>query len=298
MTSIKELKRLYEQGVNIMDYLRKERGVDANDSEIIQLSYDLQAGSYIKHAKENPEMTKRIGEEVYSVIQDLEGTSILEVGVGEARTLHSVLSAVDSNTFSEVFGIDISWSRVYVGLRYLEDSGFTNVQMSVGDLFSLPYLDSSIDIVYTFHSLEPNGGREKDALIELMRVAKKYVVLFEPDYDIADENGRARMLRMGYVKDLKLISEQLGYKVRLYKKFPYELNPLNPTSIIVLEKTTDSTQLDVGIYRCPVTGYPLQYDEGCWISSEGLVAYPIVKGIPCLIAQKGIIVSHYFSDLI
>jgi ubiquinone/menaquinone biosynthesis C-methylase UbiE len=30
----------------------------------------------------------------------------------------------------------------------------------VADLFHIPFADNSVDVVYTSHSLEPNGGRE------------------------------------------------------------------------------------------------------------------------------------------
>lgn len=51
----------------------------------------------------------------------------------------------------------------------------------------MPLKDNSIDIVYTSHSIEPNGGREEEALEELYRVANKYLILLEPDYELANE---------------------------------------------------------------------------------------------------------------
>ena len=41
---------------------------------------------------------------------------------------------------------------------------------------------NSVDIIYTNHSLEPNGGREEVILKELLRVTNKYLILFEPIY--------------------------------------------------------------------------------------------------------------------
>jgi ABC-type microcin C transport system duplicated ATPase subunit YejF len=42
-----ELKSLYEQGKNISAVLRERMGIQHNTPEIIELSYDLQTGSYI-----------------------------------------------------------------------------------------------------------------------------------------------------------------------------------------------------------------------------------------------------------
>jgi hypothetical protein len=50
MHSIKELKYLYDQGVNISQFLRERYGQE-NIPEIIELVYDLQTGSYVEAMK-------------------------------------------------------------------------------------------------------------------------------------------------------------------------------------------------------------------------------------------------------
>ena len=44
----KELKNLYEKGENISEILREDLGLSKNNQEIIEVSYDLQSGSYIE----------------------------------------------------------------------------------------------------------------------------------------------------------------------------------------------------------------------------------------------------------
>ena len=51
--NLKEVKNVYKKGKNITEYLSKKLNVNNNTSEIIEMSYDLQAGSYIKYAKLN-----------------------------------------------------------------------------------------------------------------------------------------------------------------------------------------------------------------------------------------------------
>lgn len=41
------LKELYDNKVNIMEYLRNNENIDYNDKDIIKCSYDMQAGSYV-----------------------------------------------------------------------------------------------------------------------------------------------------------------------------------------------------------------------------------------------------------
>ena len=52
MTTPRELKNLYSQGKNISEILRKEIKSDKNTKEIIEISYDPQAGSYISALKD------------------------------------------------------------------------------------------------------------------------------------------------------------------------------------------------------------------------------------------------------
>lgn len=44
----KELKERYNEGQNITSLLKKMKETYTNTEEIIEISYDLQAGSYIK----------------------------------------------------------------------------------------------------------------------------------------------------------------------------------------------------------------------------------------------------------
>ena len=50
--SIKKIKEFFNEGKNIMEFLRSKEG-EGNDWETIMISYDLQAGSYIDFAKKN-----------------------------------------------------------------------------------------------------------------------------------------------------------------------------------------------------------------------------------------------------
>ncbi len=93
MTTPRQLKELYEQGQNISAFLRKEMGVGHNTRQIIEISYDLQTGSYIdamkdeKMSKHKQEYTREIAVTILSLY---EPKSILEAGVEEATTFTDI----------------------------------------------------------------------------------------------------------------------------------------------------------------------------------------------------------------
>lgn len=240
MTTPRQLKELYKQGQNISAFLRKEMSVEHNTREIIEISYDLQTGSYIdamkdeKMSKHQKEYTREIAATILSLH---EPKSILEAGIGEATTLSGVLQ----NTQSEIraYGFDLSWSRVAYARKWLNSKGFNKTLLCSGDLFNIPFLDNSVDVVYTSHSIEPNGGNEEPILRELYRVAGKFLILLEPGYELASDEARQRMDSHRYCKNLKGISDSLGYDVLEHKLFPHTSNPLNPTALTIIRKDND-----------------------------------------------------------
>ncbi len=290
-----ELKKLYAQGENISALLRKELGVKHNTQEIIEISYDMQTGSYIE-AMQNENMAKHKKEytaEIAKIILSLcKPVSVLEAGVGEATTLSGVLDHLGDDVSS--YGFDLSWSRVAYAKNWLHTQGITNTVLCSGDLFNIPFLDNSIDVVYTSHSIEPNGGNEEPILRELYRVARKYLILLEPGYELSSEAAKQRMESHGYCKNLKGVSNSLGYDVLKHELFPFAANPLNPTAVTIISKQND-TELPFDVLACPKLKSPIKRINGALYSPEALVAYPILDGIPCLRIENGIFASKYLE---
>ena len=293
--SIKELKNLYDEGVNISQYLREKYGSE-NTPEIIEMAYDLQTGTYVELMKK-PEVNsfyRKRAEKMYSMIKMLVGEprNILEAGIGEGNFMGELLPLFEEKP--DAAGFDISWSRTACAREYLSKKGFSNIKLQTGDLVNIPFVDNAFDIVYTNQAVEPNHGHETDIIKELYRVTSKFLVMFEPIYELAGSEAQKRMESHGYVRNLKDTIEELGLKVIEYKMLPAEfnLNELNPCGVIILEKDVAGTESS-GEYADPIFKTALKKIKGAYFSEDSLRVYPIIDGIPCLRVENGIVASKY-----
>lgn len=293
---LRELAHLYAEGRNISAYLRDSTGVHHNTEDIIEAAYDMQTGSYVRaldipgHAVFADSYTTAIADLLNSL-----GSigSILEAGVGEGTTMSSILGKLKA-THPATFAFDLSWSRTACCRDYLSSQGMRNVNLCTATLSALPFGDNSIDVVYTSHAIEPNGGREHEICAELLRVTKNFLVLLEPAYELASDEARARMTSHGYCRNLPETLRSMGADIVRHELFPHSANPLNPTGLILVRKEHKGAETTPD-FVCPATRTPLKRGKDCLFSEEGMLAYPIIGGIPCLRTEKAIIASKFLS---
>lgn len=290
--SLRQLREKYAQGVNIMAYLRETLGVHANTPEIVLQSYDLQAGSYVAGFDDSPEDSpgKVYRREVASILSHYPAESVLEAGIGEATTLFYTAKQFPQTT--QLFGFDISWSRLAVARTFLHERGINNASLATGDLFSIPLPDSSIDLVYTSHSIEPNGGREEEAIRELYRVTRRWLVLIEPSSELGSEATRQRIDQHGYCRDLVLHAQSLGLSIEDHRLLECSARAENQSALIAIKKSVPISDVDPR-WACPICRTVLEEVKGHFYCGECLSVYPQLDGIPCLLGRNSVLASRY-----
>ncbi len=300
MNSLKNLsiiKELYKKGENIIQYLKNANEEQLNTPESILISYDLQAGSYTENYKNNKEFIEHYSSHVARVIEKYttEFETILEAGVGEATTLGNVLKFLKHKP-SIAYGFDISWSRIKYAMSFINNLNIDNCSFFTGDLFNIPLKDNAIDIVYTSHSIEPNGGKEKEALQELYRITKNYLILLEPCYELANNDAKERMFLHGYITQLQKTIIELNYEVLEFRIFDLYVNPLNPTGLTVIKKKSNADLKIENPFACPISKTELKFIRGSYFSKESLLAYPVVDNVLCLLPSNAIVATHYLDQ--
>jgi ubiquinone/menaquinone biosynthesis C-methylase UbiE len=288
---ILSMRRAYLGGENAMEAGRRSRSEETNSTNTTLVAYDLQAGSYVENAISNPEANSRWCRQLSDLLEPYlrSGDSLLEVGAGEATTLCGVRNNL-SVEILDIFGFDISWSRCHVGSQWLRKCGKTDARLFVADLFAIPFANDSIDVVYTSHSIEPNGGREREAIQEILRVARKAVILVEPLFELASPEARKRMESHGYVRGLKETVESLGGRVTDFRLLEHCANPLNPSGCVIIEKDRHAKHSRPE-WQCPLTGAPMIEAHDLFHAEECGVVYPILRGIPILRPEHAVIAS-------
>ncbi|MDR3602245.1 MAG: methyltransferase domain-containing protein [Desulfosporosinus sp.] len=290
---LSRIKSLYSENTNIIKYLKELDKSNINSIEDILISYDFQAGTYYQDYKKDPSFRDKYSSYLANIIDNLgQYKTLLEVGVGEGTTLGPLLQCLN-NKPDKAYGFDLSWSRIKYANKFLKELGIRNVELFTGNLFSTPIKDNSIDIVYTSHSIESNSGKEKDALVELYRITNKYLVLLEPSYEFASIQAKERMLSHGSVTKLFSTALELGFNVIEHRLFEISSNSLNPTGLIIIKKEFNSEALNP--LCCPLTKTNLIQMNNAYFSEESLLAYPIIDGIPCLMAENAIVATKFME---
>ncbi len=291
---IADLRREYAAGRNLMELMRRSREMQTNDETAILYSYDLQAGSYVADLK-NPamsELKKKTGAKLAQLFTELGADVVCEAGVGEATTLAEVVGAAPASM--HFLGFDISLSRLLFARTHLGIRGAKGVTLFTGALGSIPLPDDSVDLVYTFHSIEPNGGREREVLTELLRVTKHHLVLVEPSNELGSERTQRHIEQHGYVKNVRATLEAMGCDVLRFERWELDSDDANEAALTVVQKKARPRDVknELPSLASPLCHKALRRVDDCMYSDDDGMAFPIVAGIPCLLTQNAIVATH------
>ncbi len=298
---ILEAKKKYAEGQNITEHLRAQKNVASNTSEIIETAYDLQAGTYIEHVKNNPAKAASYTNELAQILsKHVKQTDLLvDIGTGELTTLSPLINGLIQKP-KAIYAFDISRSRIFKGLEYAKEKLAHHYKLLtpfVANISEIPLLDKSINITTSSHALEPNGEKLKELMTELFRVTIDKLVLFEPCFEINSEEGKQRMARLGYIQNLDGVVESLGGKVIEKIMIKSISNPLNPTVCfvikppIVVSQTSIKRHGEANIFSVPGTNIPLRIIDNFYFSDQTGLCYPILRNIPVFKSSSAILAS-------
>lgn len=299
---LKKAKKCYLEGGNIMEFLKKEYKDLGNTSRIIEIAYELQAGSYIELTNKNRKRFDLYTMELSKFLKPhlKENSSLLDVGTGELTVLSLLLNHLPINNL-DIYAFDISWSRLFKGEKFFKknyEKKNNTLKWFVADMKNIPLHSKSIDVVMSNHSLEPNGHNLQSLLKEILRVAKHKCILFEPSYELNSLEGKARMDKLGYIKDIEGNVNRLGGKVLDITLIKNSSNPTNPGACYVIEPPKSHVRYleKKSRFTVPGTDLILEKEDNYYSSPDTGLFYPILKNIPILKDDKGILGSAFFEQ--
>ena len=268
------ISKLKSKGKNFNRYLRKNSNL--SESEIIQLSYDFQSGDYIK--RYDPVLVKRnLTPVIDEIIKEKNIGTLLDFGSGELTSFSYILKKLNKTNI-KFFACDISFNRLFLGSQLLKKKKLLNksVNLFCNDFNELPFLDNSIDVIITNHAIEPNKSNAEKLIMELYRVARRKLILQEPNYNIACKLGKKRMISNNYVINFKQILRKNNLKFEIIDT-KFNFNDLNPSSLYIINKqTTKKNNYD---FICRDSRKNLTNIENFYFSEETGNVFPILDNI-------------------
>jgi len=147
--------------------------------------------NFIKHTSKNPLqrfLIERFFSSVISLAKPLSPKKVLDAGCGEGFSLNKLM---ENKIGEEIEGIENSKEAILIGKKI-----FPKAKIKLGDIYNLPYPSNYFDLVLATEVLEHLENPQK-ALSEIIRVAKKYIILSVPNEPIF---RLANFLRGKYVK--------------------------------------------------------------------------------------------------
>jgi SAM-dependent methyltransferase len=159
---------------------------------------------------------------------------VLEVGCGNGINLVELKARFGDSI--ELHGIDYSPERLKVSRRYFGER-LDGVSLHEGSITArTQWPDGHFDVVFSMHCLEQISHQTHAAVAEMARLAARRVVMIEPVFELANLAQRLYLLNADHVRILLTAIRDLGLTPRRVEPLDIQSNPVNQSSIIVIDK--------------------------------------------------------------
>ena len=282
-------REVYARGDNVVEHLIAREGAERRVA--IEIAYALQSGTYTAFAES--EIARRTRQEGHAILEAAlartDCRTLLDCGAGEGTRWLDF-----AHPLAELVLLDASWSRLSFAPRNLAKvPSVASAILVKGDMLAPPFAPASFDAVFTSHSVEPNTDADAAAIVRgLFVLARRTVVMFEPNYRDAHPAMRARMERHGYARNIwDCAHAQQGWRCTAEGSFEVSPNPDNRTSYMVFEREMPLEGTGHA-WAAPVSGRALRETDDGFLDEDGCFAYPRIGGIACLAEEDGVFVGR------
>ena len=308
------LRRFFSYIVTNINLLLSKLPTQIRDASHVLHKYDDLAGSYVKQIKEaydkpfdfyatvegNETLIKSniffdkvndyIIKEVFNIMP--EAKSYIEVGAGELTTLARAVASLKQRP-QRVSALEMSWSRLEIGRNFANGIGVELDDYMSGDLFNLPLSNNSFDVVYTHYALEQSPHRNNEAITELLRITKHYLILMEPAYELGNKEQKMNILKRDYIRGIPNTIKRMGFKLQKYELLPIGPYGNCPAIYVIKKDNVFDGSLKTNYKICPKSGEELMIKRQHLFANKAGILYPIINGIQCINIKNGIIASKY-----
>ena len=205
------------------DYISRSRYCVYN-RKVKKLSFKKIRGKYLNY----------LYEELAPVNPGRMPLRILEVGCGNCINLVNLSQHFKKEV--ELYGIDISIRRLEVARKFFKED------LEGVKLYEAPITQKTIwddghfDVVFSMHCLEQIAHETKAAVKEMYRLADRKLIMIEPVFELGNAAQKLYLYNSDHCRILLKTIHALDYKITRLEPLKIQSNPVNQSSIVVIDK--------------------------------------------------------------